>query len=454
MNALRTFFRKPDPIEPLTRAQDIDRVYRRNRRSVLLSITIGYALMYTTRLPLAVIKKPLIDGGFFSPEQLGTIGQWLFYGYALGKFVNGVLADHANLKRFFAFGILGSALVNFAMGSSATVWLWALLWGLNGWFQGFGAPSGAVSLSNWFGQKERGFYYGIWSTAHSLGEGLTFVGTSAIVGWLGWRYGFFGPAILCVITAVVVYFSMKDRPESVGLPPVAQWKGEEPKRTALATDSQTSDAPSTRTLQIDVLKTPAIWILGCALAAMAITRYAINSWGILYLQEARGYSLIQAGGILGLNTVAGVFGRGVYGLISDRLFAGRRPPVTLMFGVVEVFALCVIFLTPPGNPVLLTAAFAVYGFTLSGLLATLGGLFAIDIVSRKAAGAAMGMMGIFGYLAAGAQERISGTLIQRGMVMVDGVRIYDFTDATRFWVGASVVSLVLAALLWRVRVKD
>ena len=224
--AIRTFFRKPDPIEPLTRVQDIDRIYRRNRRSVLLSITIGYALMYTTRLPLAVIKKPLIDQGLFSPEQLGTIGQWLFYGYALGKFVNGVLADHANLKRFFAFGILGSALVNFAMGSSATVWLWALLWGLNGWFQGFGAPTGAVSLSNWFGQKERGFYYGIWSTAHSLGEGLTFVGTSAIVGWLGWRYGFFGPAILCVITAIVVYFSMKDRPESVGLPTVERWQDE------------------------------------------------------------------------------------------------------------------------------------------------------------------------------------------------------------------------------------
>jgi OPA family sugar phosphate sensor protein UhpC-like MFS transporter len=155
-----------------------------------------------------------------------------------------------------------------------------------------------------------------------------------------------------------------------------------------------------------------------------------------------------------LNTVAGIVGCIAYGLISDRLFAGRRPPVTLLFGAVELIALAVIFLTPPGHPFTLTIAFTVYGFTLSGLLATLGGLFAIDIVPRRAAGAAMGVMGIFGYLAAGAQERISGALIQGGLEVIDGVRIYDFGAAIRFWMGASVVSFVLATLLWRVRVED
>jgi OPA family sugar phosphate sensor protein UhpC-like MFS transporter len=187
---------------------------------------------------------------------------------------------------------------------------------------------------------------------------------------------------------------------------------------------------------------------------MTITRYAINSWGVLYLQESRGYTLVQAGSILGLNTVAGIAGCVAYGLVSDRLFAGRRPPVNLLFGVIEIVALGVIFLAPPGHTVLLTVAFTVYGFTLSGLLAALGGLFAIDIVSKRAAGAAMGILGAFGYLAAGAQERISGLLIQRGMTIEGGERSYDFTDAAWFWVGASVVSLVLSTLLWRVRARD
>lgn len=38
-----------------------------------------------------------------------------------------------------------------------------------------------------------------------------------------------------------------------------------------------------------VLSYPTIWILGLASAANYVTRYAINSWGPLYLQEARGF---------------------------------------------------------------------------------------------------------------------------------------------------------------------
>jgi OPA family sugar phosphate sensor protein UhpC-like MFS transporter len=40
------------------------------------------------------------------------------------------------------------------------------------------------------------------------------------------------------------------------------------------------------------------------------------------------------------------------------------------------------------------------------------------------------------------------------MVMVDGVRHYDFSTAIWFWVGSSVLSLILATTLWRVRLRD
>jgi OPA family sugar phosphate sensor protein UhpC-like MFS transporter len=99
-------------------------------------------------------------------------------------------------------------------------------------------------------------------------------------------------------------------------------------------------------------------------------------------------------------------------------------------------------------------AFLLYGFGLTGLVTSLGGLFAIDIAPKKAAGAAMGFIGVFSYVAAATQERISGWLIQRGMVMVDGVRHYDFSTAIWFWIASSVVSLVLTTTLWRVRLRD
>jgi OPA family sugar phosphate sensor protein UhpC-like MFS transporter len=199
---------------------------------------------------------------------------------------------------------------------------------------------------------------------------------------------------------------------------------------------------------------PAIWVLALSSASIYVTRYAINSWGILYLQEAKGYSLLLAGSMLTANTVTGILGAIAFGFASDKLFKARRPPVNLIFGVVELAGLLMIFFGPPGSPAFMMIAFLLYGFGLTGLVTSLGGLFAIDIAPKKAAGAAMGFIGVFSYVAAATQERISGWLIQRGMVMVDGVRHYDFSTAIWFWIASSVVSLALTTTLWRVRLRD
>jgi OPA family sugar phosphate sensor protein UhpC-like MFS transporter len=102
----------------------------------------------------------------------------------------------------------------------------------------------------------------------------------------------------------------------------------------------------------------------------------------------------------------------------------------------------------------MTVAFFIYGFGLTGLVTSLGGLFALDIAPKRAAGAAMGFIGVFSYIGAALQDQISGHLIENGVTIVDGVRHYDFSSAILFWVGMSVVSFVLATSLWRVRVRD
>ena len=434
--------------KPLLESQyEIDTLYKRYRLTIMLAITIGYGFAYTCRLALSVVKKPLIDGGLLTAEQLGMIGSALFYGYAFGKFTNGFLADHANLKKFFATGLTVSALINIAMGWSTLLWVWIVLWCFNGWFQGFGAPTGAVALSTWFSNRERGRLYGIWSTGHAIGEGLTFFGVAALVSLLGWRAGFIGPGMLCIIVAIGIYYLMQDRPQTLGLPSVADWKNDHG-ITLIDTGQKTWKT------QLSIFKLPPIWILGLASATMYMTRYAINSWGVLYLQEAKGYTLVEAGGIIGANTLAGILGCVAYGFISDKLFSARRPPVSLIFALLEIVALFVIFYSPPGHPILLTIAFIVYGFMLSGILAALGGLFAIDIAPKRVAGAVMGFIGIFSYLGAGLQDQVSGYLIEQGTTMVNGVRHYDFSNVVIFWIGASVVSMILAVTLWNVKASD
>ncbi len=430
--------------------QQISKLYKKNRISVMLAITLGGGFAYTCRQALSIIKKPLIDGEFFSTDELGIIGSAFLYSYALGKLFNGILADYASVKKFFALGVLVSAFINLTMGWSPLLWIWILLWGFNGWFQGFNAPAGMVTLSNWFSNNERGRYYGIWSSAIGLGGFLTYFGGALIVEFLGWRFGFWAPGILCIFTAVGIYLLLKDRPQTLGLPIVADWRNDH----GIKLTEEGESSVQTRLAQFTILKLPAIWIIGLASAAIYMTRFGVDDWGVLFLQEAKGYSIVKASSFLGVSTIAGIFGGIVFGFTSDIFFSAKRPPVNLIYAILQIAALYFIFFIPKLSITLLYASFTLYGFTISGLVASLGGLFAVDIAPKKAAGAAMGFIGVFSYVAAAIQEQISGILIDRGTTIVNGVRIYDFSTVKIYWISASILSLILALTLWRAKPAD
>ena len=364
-NKILQFFKAGENQSQLVDQNKIDSQYSKYRKEILASIIVLYGFGYTCRLALSVVKKPLIDSGLFSIGDLGLVGSAYFYGYALGKFFNGFFADYANVRRFFTFGLITSGLINVSMGLNQSLLLWVVFWFLNGWVQGIGAPSCAIALTNWFSPKERGRYYGIWRTAHSIGEGLTFIGSAALVNYFSWRAGFIGPGILLIIITIVGYKYLQESPKSLGLPSVGSWKKELDTKPLLKNFNEVMNN------QLMIIKYPSIWILGLASSTMYITRYAINSWGILYLQEIRGYSLIEAGSIIGLNTFTGIIGCVAYGFISDKYFDARRPPGTLMFGLVEIASLFLIFFGPESKVVLIIA-FLIYVFTLSCLLAVLG----------------------------------------------------------------------------------
>ena len=425
-------------------AGDIDTEYRRHRIRVMLAITLGYGFLYTCRLGLSIVKKPLIDGGIFTVEDLGLIGAAFFYAYAFGKCINGFLSDHFPPRIFFSMAILIAAVINLAMGSTTLLWLSVALWALNGWFQGMAAPSAVISISNWFSIQERGRRYGIWNASHSIGEGMTFFVVAAIVGATSWRMGFVVPGVICIAVAVWVYAFMRNAPDTIGLPSIHEWTGEK---------SVEKEEKTTWQTQKIVFGIRAIWIVALSSALMYITRYAINSWGILFLQESRGYSLTDAGFLMAVNTVAGIVGSIAFGYISDKFFDARRPPANLIFAVIEVIALIAIFYGPT-NYWFQALAFAAYGAMLSGLMASLGGLFAVDIAPRGATGAAMGFVGIFSYLGAATQESVSASLISAGVSVVDGVRTYDFDVVVIFWIGSSILSMLLAVTLWNTRIRD
>jgi len=456
------FLAPPEDAPQIADNAEVDRAYRSNRLRVISALTFGYGMAYTCRLGLSVVKKPLIDSGIYSATELGWLGAAWKLSYGLGKLVNGFVADHTSARKLIPIGLGVSALVNLAMGSTTMIYFAVALWAMNGYFQGFLAPSSVVCLTQWFSGRERGTYYGIWSGAHSLGEGITFFGTALLVGATSWRMAFWAPGVFCLFVAVLLYILLRERPQSLGLPPIREWSKRQGKASASDSDSD-SDSETAGVeeahlsdqlrVQLRLLKNPAVWICGIASALMYVTRYGVIEWGFLYLQEEHGLSRTTAGTLLAINTVAGVGGSFAYGWISDRFFQSRRPPVTLLFGAAEIVALGLIFYAPNGSVLVIGTGYFLYGFTLSGILAVLGGLFAVDM-EPQAAGAAMGIVGSFSYMGAAAQDVVTGILIERGTTIVDGQRHYDFSAPVALWMGASIASMLLAATLWKVRTRD
>ena len=271
---------------------DVLREQRRRKWAVFLTITFGYGFYYVSRLSFSVAKKPMADAGVFDASEMGVIGSALFFAYAFGKLTNGILADRVNVRKFMFTGLLVSALVNIALGFTSIFWLFLLLWGINGWFQSFGAPSSVVSISHWFGGKERGSFYGMWSSSHNIGEAITFIATAVVVTQLGWEWGFRLAGVLCLIMCLFIWRFLYERPEVYGLP--------------AAVHPVTEQHQSLGQKQWAVFKNPYVWILALASAFFYVTRYAINSWGIFFLEAEKGYSTIEAGSIVSANALAGI----------------------------------------------------------------------------------------------------------------------------------------------------
>lgn len=411
--------------------------------STFLSATLGYGMYYVCRLSLNVVKKPIVEEGVFSETELGIIGSVLFFTYAIGKFTNGFLADRSNINRFMSTGLLVTALVNLCLGFVNSFILFAVLWGISGWFQSMGAASCVVGLSRWFDDKERGSFYGFWSASHNIGEALTFIIVASVVSAWGWRYGFWGAGMVGIVGALVIWQFFHDNPQSKGLPLVNQ-----PKEKKVMTETETADYNKA---QKQVLLMPAIWILALSSAFMYISRYAVNSWGVFYLEAQKGYSTLDASFIISINSVCGIVGTVLSGFVSDKLFGGKRNAPALIFGLLNVVALC-LFLLVPGTHLWIDAlAMVLFGLSIGVLLCFLGGLMAVDIAPRNASGAALGVVGIASYVGAGVQDVMSGVLIEGHKSVVNGVEVYDFTAINWFWIGAAVLSVLCALMVWNAK---
>lgn len=416
------------------------------RLATFISATCGYALYYVCRLSMNIVRKPIVEDGLFTETELGIIGSCLFFVYAVGKMANGFLADRCNARRFMATGLLLTAVVNLILGFTNMFMVFAVLWGLNGWFQSMGAPAGVVSLNRWYDNKDRGTYYGFWSASHNIGEAITFITVAALVGFAGWRWGMIGAGVVGVLGFLMLLIFMRDTPQSMGFLLAEKVAADESNKK-----TQTEDYNKA---QMMVLKNPAIWILALGSAFMYISRYAVNSWGVFYLEAQKGYTNLDASMMISISSICGIVGTVFSGLISDKLFRGSRNVPALVCGLMNTGALCLFLLVPGRHLWVDITAMVLFGLGIGVLICFLGGLMAVDIAPKAAAGAALGVVGIASYIGAGLQDVLNGILIEGHKTVVNGVDVYDFTAVNWFWIGAALLSTILTALVWNAKRDD
>ena len=446
---LYSFYRISKPSSERVPEEKVEGVYKSLRNRTFWGATIAYSLYYVCRMSINVVKQPLIDEDILSAGQLGLIGSALLFVYAVGKFLNGFIADYCNIRRFMATGLFISAVVNLLMGAFGLFdgmlptmlifIMFAVLWGINGWMQSMGSAPGVISLSRWFPQSRRGSYYSLFSTSPYIGEFISYNLLALVVAWLGWQAGFIVAAIAGLAGALIILIFVSDTPESCGLPSVQELSGE-----AMTKE----DKMPTRELQKMILKHPGIWVIAISSAFIYITRYAIAGWGMLFLQKARGFDLADASQVIAFSAISGVLGTVLAGWLSDRVFKGDRVKPAVLSGILGTLSL-ILFLFVGGGFVLNIFYVSLFSLATGVLYCIVAGLMAVDIVPRKATGAALGVVGISSYVAAGIQDIASGYLIQGFTRQVGGVDVYDFGPVSWFWVAAAVISFVLPVLNWK-----
>ena len=425
-------------------------------------MTVVYAIFYVCRLAFSAAKKDMIEQGLYTAEEVGWVGSSMLIAYAVGKCVNGFIADRANITRFMGFGLFASALVNFLVGFHLPALVLIALWFVNGWTQGMGAPACVVGLSRWFVKRERGTFYGIWSCSNNLGEAMAYILTAVIMVWVtrvwgadfGWRSAFWGAGLMGFAGVALCFAFFKNVPEDEGLPPVTEWKGEAGPASAETTDVGRG--------QRIALTSWAVWMIALSGAFFAMSRYAIIDWGIFFLQVKKGYSATTAATIIAVNSIVGGFAGAASGWISDRFFKGNRNGLALAFGVMNVASLCLFMLVPGHHPWLDVLAMCLFGIAMGILLCYLGGLMAVDLVPRKAAGAAMGVVAVLTYVGAAVQSRVSVLFIETS---VEGEKMASRFLTTKvcgwevdriaiFWIGMAVLSVLCALSVWKAKAKD
>lgn len=275
------------------------------------SMAALYLFYYFGKKNIGPAAMAIEEAFAFSHSQLGWALTAFTLTYALGQFINGFLGDRYSPKRVMLIGAFGSVVANVLFGFSNGLTLFILFWAVNGYFSSMGWAPGCRILCNWFPENRWGWWMGVYNFFPYLGGALV----SPIAAWsvarYGWRAAFVVPPMFLFGMALLFVRLGKSAPEAAS-------------HSAAVSRPRVGPAEYRRAFTHPQMILP----YAVAFGANAI-RWGLLHWSILVLETPAdkggfGLTLTKAGLIGSLVDWGGMFFAIALGVLSDRVFAGRR----------------------------------------------------------------------------------------------------------------------------------
>jgi len=426
-----------------------DRAFRLRTFYNWMMLGLAYAFLVMGRYNLVVSEHAL--GELMTKKDFGLIFGAGTTTYALSFIINGPLVDKIGGRMGMIIGMIGSAVMNIIMGfytysiitsgySIPPLYVYALLYSGNMYFQSYGAVSIVKVNSFWFSVEERGVFGGIFGSLIALGLFFAYDWSSTIVNAMkqsasqtglvssmlnsiGSLFGlsnpnfdqtwfvFLAPGLIMAAILPLVWLIVRERPSHAGLADI---------RTRDASDLEESSGKKSEPLTHwgiikKILMNPIMVTIALIEFCSGTIRNGIMSWYKIYVESMAlsGMDLFfrkNTGLILCFAGIAAAF---FAGFLSDKVFQHRRTPVaallyTLMFASVGLLAIVV-----PLNAFFMVGLFAsMTTMFILGVHGMLSGTATMDFGGTKGAATAVGLIDGFVYLGVGFQSICLGFIIE------------------------------------------
>ncbi len=384
-----------------------------NRWAVLALIMAAQTMANVGPLGIPSIAPLIRDDLQLSVTQAGSFLSTYYIGPVLMSLPAGWLADRWGVRGAM---ILGQVLITTGLGAAAAAPSYSfivLILILAGAGYGVLNPTTTKAGMAWFPPRQRATVVGLKQVGLPFGGAVGAFVMPPLAIAFGWRAAVGVSAAVVGALALLTWLLYRDLPE----PGPAGGTATPPRADFWA-----------------VMGNRDLWLVGVSTLLFAGVQTVFLAFLVLYLHEAVHLEVMTAAKYLVAAQCSGAAGRIGFGLLSDRLFGGRRRIVLAIAGVGSIACALVLSTTTPATGpwllVPLAICIGVFGVGWNGVQHTL----MAELAGTRAAGTAVGLGLAISSLGVTVCPPVFGLVVERVVGFAGG------------WV-ALAASMVLALLL-------